>query len=119
MSVEKRRIVVLVHDVEIRLYDMRFGTCAGRTFQEGDHDELFVMEFFGLVHDETLVHECWHCIFRILHRCDINQHQFRELMDEIYAYTFSDFFSTVKDRIQRMKLYKRIWESKDDTSGED
>ena len=121
---EKKRIIVLGHEVEIRLNEKRREDAGiARTFLEGDDGELFVMEYFGTVTVETVVHECWHCIFRILYRCDKEPHSFAELMEEIYAYVFSDFVHETMNTLQSMKTYKRIYatfmEENDDSDKRD
>ncbi len=92
---QKTKVNLLGREIEIILNNDNDPKHIACTRQEGENGEKFIMEFFGLPDFEVVVHECWHCIFRVLWRVDGSLHLFRELMDEVYAYVFSDFVKEV------------------------
>ena len=52
--------------------------------------------------DVSIVHECYHCFMIAMSFMDSRVHYFRELYEEVYAYTFSVFYNDVRWVISEM-----------------
>ena len=100
-------VILLGHKVILVLND---GDGSARCIE--DKDGRFIMEFNGLMTDRIMTHECWHMMFMVLDRCEKEKVSFKELISEVYAYTFEDFCVNVKYKITGMRLYKRIYGQK-------
>ena len=113
---QKTKVNLLGREIEIILHSERNEQYQGCVRQEKDR---FIIEFFGLVTDYILIHECWHCLFRVLWTLDNAEHVFAELKDEIYAYVFSEFCADVIGKVTHLKLYHKMWDEKNDKKGKD
>ena len=84
-----------------------------------EDEEFHCIEFFGVITNDMLIHECWHLFHRLLYKMDKLQRDALGYNTELHAYAFSSLCDLILGEATSMRKYKRIYKSFNDKKGKD